>query len=116
MDRTHWENAEESWIAKYRAALKDAPVEQSRFMRVCVALTSARDTVISQVGRILTRWTQAKRKGPASSSNPAPISEPRNSTREMNRAESSGKPPSKKTTATTWQSKSAKSTSKKRRA
>jgi hypothetical protein len=111
MNRAHSENADEVWIAKYRAALKDTPVQQSRFMRVHAVLNNARNIVSSHIGGILHRWTQTQKPVPSSasglktvdypSSKPTLISKPQTSTRKINRAESSGKQPSKKATATT---------------
>jgi hypothetical protein len=106
-DRAHLKNTEELWIAKYRAALKEVSVQQSRFMRVRVGLCNARNIVISQIGRIVNNWIGAnprpqeihphphkQQQRPARSSEPLPISQPKTSIRK--RAGSTGKRSSRK--------------------
>ena len=66
MDRTPLNDAEEAWIAKYRSALKDIPVEQSRSTRFHEALNRAHGIIVSHVAGILAgsldsgRWKRLK--------------------------------------------------------
>jgi hypothetical protein len=92
-------NAEEAWIAKYRAALTVPPIQPSRLMKVRVALNSAHGVLIAHMEQILERWTHARWRRPAASSEPVLVPEPQTLTRKMNRVECSGKQPSKKVTA-----------------
>jgi hypothetical protein len=94
IDRTRLD-AEEAWVAKYRAALKAPPIHQSRLMKVRVALESAHNILVSHIEGILER-IQTRRRRPAPSSERVLIPEPQTLTRKMNRAEWSGKQPSKK--------------------
>jgi len=54
-DRTGMKNAEDAWIAKYRAALKKVPVELSRSSKVREALNRAHSITVSHIGRMLAR-------------------------------------------------------------
>jgi hypothetical protein len=54
-DRTYMRDAEEAWITKYRAALREIPVETSRLRKVRDALNRAYSVTISQIGRMLAR-------------------------------------------------------------
>lgn len=111
IDRTHLENADEAWIAKYRAAVKGTPIQRSRFMRVRVGLTSAHNMVISRIGRILGRG-QTQRQRPAPAPEPVPVPGLRTSIGKVNRAESNGTQPPKKATATTKRSRPLRSMNK----
>ncbi len=94
MDRTPLKDAEEAWIAKYRSALKDIPVQQSRSTRFHEALNRAHSIIVSHVARILagsldpSRWKRLKR--PVQSSKPVPVSQPQ-TTLNGNLAESNAK-------------------------
>src|SRR5271169_5928137 len=99
IDRTSL-NAEESWIAKYRATLTVPPIQQSRLMKIRVALNGAHSILISHIEGILQRWTQARWQSPAPSSDPVLVPEPQTLIRKMNQAEWSVKHPSRKVTAT----------------
>jgi hypothetical protein len=89
-DRTHFESAEELWIAKYRTALKNAPecapVQQSSFMRVRDALGGAQKMVSLQIGRIVKRWTLASSLLQEQHRLPPTLPEPTTSARKMNRS------------------------------
>jgi hypothetical protein len=94
-DRTQFESAEELWIEKYRAALKNAPenapVQQSSFLRLWVALGGAYKMVSLQIERIVKRWMQAapllrEQHGLAQLSEPPLVAEPTTSTRKMYRS------------------------------
>ena len=87
-DRTHLKDADEAWIAKYRAALEQDPVEQSRYMKVREALNLAHTLALSHISRILDRWPRAHLQRSAQSSEPPPVSQPQISTRDRNLAES----------------------------
>jgi hypothetical protein len=103
IDRTRLEN-EEVWIAKYRAALEVPSIQQSRLMKVRVALQSARNIFISHVDGILDHWTPARWQRPAPSSGLTLAPEPPAFTRSLSRTESTGKRPSGKTTVTAGRS------------
>lgn len=47
-DRTPSRDTDEAWIAKYRSALKDIPVQQSRSTRFHEALHRARSVIVSR--------------------------------------------------------------------
>jgi len=90
-NRTHLKDAEEAWIAKYRAALKNIPVEQSRSTRVREALNRAHTITVSHIGRILARSLDPSLwKRSVQSSKPMPVS-PQASTRNRNLPESNAK-------------------------
>jgi len=106
-DRTRLKNAEELWIAKYRAALRDAPVQQSLFVRVRVVLHSAQNILVSQIRRIVNNWIQShphsqeqQKQRSARSSQSPPVPETATSSRKMNQPESTGKRSSRKIKAT----------------
>ena len=84
MNQTFVENAEETWIAKYRSAVKVPSIQQSRLMKVREAVNSAYSIVILRVGRILNRWTQPRTQKPAPSSQPMLVPEPQTLTGKMN--------------------------------
>ncbi len=94
MDRTPLNDAEEAWIAKYRSALKDIPVQQSRSTRFHEALNRAHNIIVSRVAGILAgsldpkRWKRSRR--PVQSSKPATVSQPQ-TTLGGNLAESNAK-------------------------
>lgn len=94
MDLTPLKDAEEAWIAKYRSALKDIPVEQSRSTRFHEALNRAHGIIVSHVAGILAGSADAGRwkrlKSPVQSATPNPVSHPQ-TTRSGNLAESSVK-------------------------
>ena len=82
-DRAHLNDADEAWIAKYRAALNDNPIQPSRSMRVRAVLQSAQNVAISKISRILARWNGARRhhQRPVASSEAEPPSQPPSSIR-----------------------------------
>jgi hypothetical protein len=47
------ENVDEAWILKYRAALKDAPVEEPRFAKTLDALRAFRTKLLSHMNQVL---------------------------------------------------------------
>jgi hypothetical protein len=75
-DRTYMKDAEEAWITKYRAALREIPVETSRSAKVRDALNRAYSVAISPIGRMLAtsldpgRWNKS-----AQPSQPKPVSQ-----------------------------------------
>jgi hypothetical protein len=79
MDRTPLKDAEEAWIAKYRSALKDIPVQQSRSTRFHEALHRAHSIIVSQLAGILTgsldpsRWREVRKS--VQSPKPVPVSQ-----------------------------------------
>lgn len=94
-DRTHFEHAEELWIEKYRTALKSAPegapVQQSSFMRLQVALRRAHKMVSLHIRRIVKRWILPapllqEQHRLTQSSEPPPVPKPATSTRKVNRS------------------------------
>jgi len=93
MDRTPVKEAEEAWIAKYRSALKDIPVQQSRSTRFHEALNRAHSIMVSCLAGILAgsldpvRW---KRKRSVQPSRPMPVSQPQ-TPRNRNLSESNAK-------------------------
>jgi hypothetical protein len=92
-DRTHLKDGDEAWIAKYRAPLKDAPVEQSRSTRVREALNTAYTLALSHISRILDRWPRAHLQRSTQSSQPTPVWQRQSATRDMNLAGSDVKQP-----------------------
>jgi hypothetical protein len=92
VDQIHLKDAEEAWIEKYRAALKDIPVQQSRSTRVREALNRAHGIAVSHIGRILaTSLDPALWKRSVQSSKAMPVSRSQNSIRNRNQGESSAK-------------------------
>ena len=77
-DRAQLKDADEAWIAKYRAALNDNPIQPSRSARVRALLQSAQNLAISKISQILAGWNGARRqqRRPVASSEAAPPSEP----------------------------------------
>jgi|ERR1700678_2623978 hypothetical protein len=65
-DQAHLKNksrdADEAWIAKYRAALNENPVRPSRSMRIRAGLQSLQNATISKIGKVLARWTGVRRQ------------------------------------------------------
>jgi hypothetical protein len=62
-NQNRFEQLDEAWIAKYRAALNNTAVQQSRFTMICASLTDARKTVVSQIKqikRIVSGWPKTK--------------------------------------------------------
>jgi hypothetical protein len=47
------ENVDEAWILKYRAAIKDAPVEEPRFAKTLDTLRSFRTKLLSHMKQVL---------------------------------------------------------------
>lgn len=98
MDRTPLKDAEEAWIAKYRSALKDIPVQQSRSTRFHEALNRAHSIIVSCVAGILAgsldpsrRKTLKRRsKSPVQSPKRVPASQPQ-AARNGNLVESNAK-------------------------
>jgi hypothetical protein len=94
MDRTPLKDAEEAWIAKYRSALKDIPVQQSRSTRFHETLNRAHSIIVSHVAGILAGSLDSSRwkglKSPVQSSTPVPVSQPQTA-RNRNMAESNAK-------------------------
>jgi hypothetical protein len=80
MDRIPAKDAEEAWIAKYRSALKDIPVQQSRSTKFHEALNRAHSMIASHVAGMLagslgpSRWKALK--SPVQSSKLIPASQP----------------------------------------
>jgi hypothetical protein len=91
MDRTPLNDAEEAWIAKYRTALKDIPVEQSRSTRFHEALNRAHGIIVSHVAGILAGSLDSGRwKRLVQFSKPLPVSQLQTA-RNGNLAESNAK-------------------------
>jgi hypothetical protein len=92
IDRIHLNDAEEAWIAKYRAALKEIPVQQPRSTRVRDALNRVHGIAASHIGRILATSLDASLwKRSVQSSEPLPAPQPQSSVRNLSQAESSAK-------------------------
>ena len=95
MDRTPLKDAEEAWIAKYRSALKDIPVQQSRSTRFHEALNRAHNIIVSRVAGILagslepSRWKRLKRSVQSSKTD-ARFATTNNSKREFGGVERQG--------------------------
>jgi len=64
-DRIHLKDADEAWIAKYRAAVKEVPVKRSRSSKIRQALNQAHTLVFSCVNRIRDRWLPARSQSSA---------------------------------------------------
>ncbi len=92
MDRTPLNDAEEAWIAKYRSALKEIPVDQPRSTMFHEALNRAHSIIVSQLAGILagsldpSRWKRSVR-----SAKPNPVSQSQTSISNGNLAESNVK-------------------------
>jgi hypothetical protein len=89
MDRTCLKSAEEAWITKYRSVVKVPSIQQSRLMKVRVAINSVYSIVSLPVHRILKHWTQARMQRmqrPAPSSQPVLVPKPQSLARKMNLA------------------------------
>ncbi len=97
-DQTPLKDAEEAWIAKYRSALKDIPVQQSRSTRFNEALHRAHSIIVSRVAGILAgpldpshrKTSKRSLKSPVQSSKLATVSQPQ-TTLSGNLAESNAK-------------------------
>jgi hypothetical protein len=91
-DRIYSKDAEEAWIAKYRATLRDIPVQQSPSMKAREALNRAYKIALSYIGRI---WAvsldPSRRQRSAQSSESKPVLQPQRSTRSTTLAESNAK-------------------------
>jgi|SRR5580700_1039624 hypothetical protein len=94
MARTPLNDAEEAWIAKYRSALKDIPVQQSRSTRFHEALHRAHSIIVSCIAAILAGWLHPGRwkefRRSVQSSKPMPVSQLQ-TTRNASLAESNSK-------------------------
>jgi hypothetical protein len=91
-DRTYMKDAEEAWIAKYRAALKEIPVEPSRSTKVRDALNRAHGITISHISGMLARSLDPSRwKKSVQPSEPKPVAQTGASTRNGNLTESNAK-------------------------
>jgi hypothetical protein len=64
-DRIHLKDADEAWIAKYRAAVKEDPVKRSRSSKIRQALNQAHTLVFSRLNRILDRWLPGRSQSSA---------------------------------------------------
>jgi hypothetical protein len=83
-DRTHFNQTEEEWIAKYRAALKEIPVQPSRSTKVRDALNRAHSTTISRISRMFARPLDPSRwEKTAQPSEPTRGSRAQGSTRDL---------------------------------
>jgi len=98
-NRTRFELLDEAWIAKYRAALNATPVPQSHFMKICASLRDVRNTLVSQLERILRDWSQTKRQKSSAANQPAVISSSRSARHSVKRVELGNKNGFGKTTA-----------------
>ncbi len=58
-------DADEAWITKYRAAVKEVPVEHSRSSKIREALTRVRTLALSGISRILHRLQRSRSQAPA---------------------------------------------------
>lgn len=66
-DGIHLDDADEAWIAKYRAAVKQVPVELSPSTRIGKALKKARTLVFLRISSFLERWSRThSQKSPQS--------------------------------------------------
>ena len=90
-NRNRFEQLDEAWIAKYRAALNNTAVQQSRFTMICTSLTDARKTVVSQITRIVSGWTRTKAQKLLAPKEPVIVSESRTARRAVKRVEVSNK-------------------------
>jgi hypothetical protein len=83
-DRTYMKDAEEAWIAKYRAALKEIPVEPSRSTKVREALNRVHSSTVSHISRMLARSLDPSRwKKSAQSFEPKPVSQAQGSNQNL---------------------------------
>ena len=83
-DRTYMKDAEEVWIAKYRAALNEIPVEPSRSTKVRDALNRAHSITVTHVSRLLARSLDPSRwKKYAQSVESKPVSQAQTSNRNL---------------------------------
>jgi hypothetical protein len=98
-NRTRFEHLDEPWIAKYRAALCATPVPQSRFAKICASLRDARNTLLSQLQRILKDWSKTQRQKSSAANQPAVISSSRSARHSVKRIEVSDKNGFKRTAA-----------------
>jgi hypothetical protein len=91
-DQTYLKDAEEAWIAKYRAALKEVPGEPSRSTKVRDALNRAQGITISNITRMLARSLDPSRwKKSVQPSEPTPVTQAQTSIRTGSLAESNVK-------------------------
>ncbi len=91
-DRAYMKDAEDAWIAKYRAALKEIPVEPSRSTKFRDALNRAHSSTISRISGMLARSLDPSRwKKHAQFSEPKPVSHAEASIRNRNLPESNAK-------------------------
>jgi hypothetical protein len=91
-DQTYLKDAEEAWIAKYRAALREVPVENSRSTRVRDALNRAHGITISNIARMLARsLAPSEWKKSVQPSERTPVTQAQTSIRTGNLAESNAK-------------------------
>jgi len=99
-NQNRFEQLDEAWIAKYRAALNNTAVQQSLFTTIFASLTDARKTVVSQIERIVSSWTKARSQKLIAPKEPAMVSESRTARRAVKRVELSDKNGFKEAAAT----------------
>lgn len=89
--RNRFEQLDEAWIAKYRAAINKTGVQQSRFTMICASLTDVRKAVVSQIERIVSGWTKTNAQTSLTSKEIAMVSESQIPKRAMKQIERSDK-------------------------
>jgi hypothetical protein len=99
MDHVYVHSEDETWIAKYRAAVKDLPVQPSGLIKIREALSGARNVVFSHLNTFLDRWAQCNPPKSAPSVAPTPVLQLHSSIGKANRTEPKSKPPAKRATA-----------------
>jgi hypothetical protein len=53
-------DAEQQWIAKYRAALSEVPVQQPRFARILTFIHRTKKVIAAKVGKVLAAEASAR--------------------------------------------------------
>jgi len=101
MDRADVHDDDELWIAKYRAALKDIPVQQSSLMKVRAALAHARKILFSRLEGILDLWAKSNSQRSSRSIEVHSVLQPHSLIGNKSRAAPARKPPVKKAAPTT---------------
>lgn len=93
-DRLHVEDAEAAWIAKYRNALKEIPVQPARSTMVREALNRVHGRIVAHISEIFARSLGANHwnwRKPVQLSKAVPVSQPQLSNPHNNLAEANAK-------------------------
>jgi hypothetical protein len=104
-------NGDEEWIAKYRAAVKEAPLQRKYFARLRLAAGRVRQRIVASIAKVLGKGMKVQPQTPASSARlwgsgaTTVAGESPTQSRKPNRAPSIGVRPVRKSASATRRSK-----------